>query len=235
MVAATARSDPPEETRHADVRLSAVERAGYQRTALRLEYATIGWNLLEVAFALVAGVAAGSLALVAFGLDSTIELFASLVVVAHTRRAVDASSERSRRALRAIAGSFLVLGAWLVVSGFVSLLHLHRPDRSLAGIGFMGLTVIVMLGLASAKRTVGSRLGSGPFVANAGLTFLDGCVAGAVCLALLLDTALGWWWADAVAAGLVGAASLGEGIRQWRDTVPAAGAPGGGEGRVPRQ
>ena len=111
----------------------------------------------------------------------------------------------------------MLLGAWLILTSAVSLLNHHRPDRSLPGIAFMVLTVAVMLALARAKRDVGVRLGSRPFIANAGLTFLDGCVAATVCLALLLDAALGWWWADALAAGSIGAASLGEGARRWQE------------------
>ena len=199
MAAAAAEPLPPEQ-------FAPGERGAARQRVVRLEYATVAWNLLEVGFTVAAGLAARSLALVAFGLDSLVEVFASLVVIAHTRRA-------QRWASKLIAASFGVIGAWLVAGALVALAAQHRPSQSPSGIAFMALTVLVMFGLARAKRRVGTALGSGPVVANSKMTFLDGCVAAGVCLALLVDLLLGWWWCDAVIAGAVGLVALREGAR----------------------
>lgn len=201
--------------------LSQAARA--RRTGLRLEYATLVWNLLEIAFALGAGLAARSLALVAFGLDSTVEVFASAVVVWDLRRPPPyedaAASPRVRRALRLIAASFLVVGVWLVGNAIVAFANQHRPSESPVGLAFMALTVVVMFSLARAKRHAGRQFGSRTLVANAGLTFLDGCVAAGVCLALVTDLAFGWWWADAGTALVVGLVAVNEARTGWREAA----------------
>ncbi len=204
MAAAAAQLLPPDD-------LGPEGRDDTGRTVIRLEYATVAWNLVEVVVAIAAGVAARSLALVAFGLDSLVEVFASSVVIAHTRQTSTAAAVPHRRALRLIAASFVFIGAWLVVGAAVALAGRHHPSQSGLGIAFMGVTVVMMLALAQGKLRAGRKLGSEPVVANARLTFLDGCVAAGVCLALLLDRGLGWWWFDAAAAGVIGLVALWEG------------------------
>ena len=192
-----------------------VERRA-RRTAVGLEYATVAWNLLEVMVAVVAGVAARSLGLVAFGLDSLVEVAASLVVIRHTQLPLAPSPRRLRRTLRAIAVCFVVLGGWLIVGAVVALVTGHAPASSPVGITFMAVTVAAMIGLARAKRNVGRKLGSEPVLANAAMTLLDGYVALGVCLALIADAVLGWWWADAAVAAAVGLAAIREGRLGWQ-------------------
>jgi divalent metal cation (Fe/Co/Zn/Cd) transporter len=184
-----------------------------QRRAKRLEHATVLWNTLEAVVTVSTGVVAHSLGLVAFGLDSLVEVFASLVVLWYLRG--DERSERSRRALKLIGGAFGFIGLYLAaqaVRGFVTGI---RADAAPLGTAFMAATVIVMFVLAAAKRDTGRRLDNDPLIANARLTFLDGCLACGVLLAILLDRTLGWWWCDPVAALVVAAAALNEARDKW--------------------
>jgi divalent metal cation (Fe/Co/Zn/Cd) transporter len=121
------------------------------RTAVRLEYATVGWNAVEAAVAVGSGIVAGSVALVAFGLDSAIEVVSATVVLVHLR-AVLAGSEpnavRQRRALRTIAVTFFALAAYVTVDAVVTLLSADRPSASPLGLAVTGVAVIVMPTLA---------------------------------------------------------------------------------------
>jgi len=190
---------------------------------MRLEYATTAWNLLEVVVTVSLGLAAGSLALVAFGLDSAVEVFASLVVIWQMRGDNERSdNRRTRRALRLMAAAFVVLGLYLAANAVFAIVNANEPSTSPVGAGFMAATVVVMFGLAAGKRRVGRRLGSRPLVANARMTFLDGCLAAGVCAALVADLALGWWWGDPVAAAVVALLATREGIKGWREADDAA-------------
>jgi len=182
--------------------------AALQRRGQRLEYATVAWNCLEAVVAVTTGLAAHSLGLVAFGLDSLVEVFASLVVLWYLGG--DEKSERSRRALRLIGVAFGVLGVYLVVQAVRGFITHVSPESAPLGTAFMAATVAVMFGLAAAKRMTGRALGNKPLEANARLTFLDGCLATGVLVALLLDRVVGWWWADPLAALIVGLAAVNE-------------------------
>jgi divalent metal cation (Fe/Co/Zn/Cd) transporter len=185
----------------------------------RLQWATIAWNAAEVFVTIGLGVAAGSLALVAFGLDSLIEVFASLVVLWHmnpTERAeFDGADEHERtardtRARHLVALAFAVLAAYLLIASTRTLWVGSDPDSSPIGIGYLAVTAVVMFTLARAKRHVGIRLASEPFLAEASMTLLDGFLATGILTALVLNTAFGWWWADPVAAILVGLVAANE-------------------------
>ncbi len=143
-------------------------RTRLQRTALRLEYATIAWNLGEAVLTVGLGIAAGSLALIGFGTDSVIEVFASGVVVWHVRPGHETDRpDRTRRALRLVAGAFLALA---VVLAFVSVRDLalgRRADASPIGIAYLAVTAVVMFTLAWKKRRVAARLDSAPLRSEA--------------------------------------------------------------------
>lgn len=163
------------------------------------------------------GLAAGSLALVAFGLDSAVEVFASLVVIWHMRGNDERSDQRrARRALRLMAAAFVVLGVYLAGHAVFAVVNGNEPSTSPAGAAFMAATIVVMFSLATAKRRAGLRLGSTPLIANARMTFLDGCLAAGVCTALVLDVVLGWWWCDPLAAAVVAGLAAREGVKGWK-------------------
>jgi divalent metal cation (Fe/Co/Zn/Cd) transporter len=187
-----------------------------RRRGQLLEYATVAWNSLEAIVAVGTGVAAHSLALVAFGLDSCIEVFASVVVLWHLGRSSSRrSDEHSTRALRLIALAFIVLGAYLAVQAIRGLVTRAHPASSPLGTAFMAATVVVMFTLAWAKRRVGDALGNRPLATDATMTLIDGFLASGVLLALVLDRTAGLWWADPLAAGVVAVVALNEGREGW--------------------
>ncbi|MCZ7530229.1 MAG: cation transporter [Acidimicrobiia bacterium] len=178
------------------------------RRAIRLEWLTIAWNAAEVFITIGLGIAAGSLALVAFGLDSLVEIWASVAVIRHLRQDRAGSAQRPpAQALRRVAAAFALLAAFLLVAASARLATGAQPDDSPIGIVYLAVTVLVMLGLARAKAAVGRDLGDTPLSAEARMTFLDACLAASVLAALVLDATLGWWWSDPLAAMVVGGAA----------------------------
>lgn len=185
---------------------------GLRRRALRLEYATIGWNILEGLAALIAGLLAGSVALVAFGLDSSVEVFASAVVVWELR---GADRRRERRAVRAIGVAYLVVAVYVLLDAGNALRNANRPEASPIGMLLLACTVVVMLGLGIAKLRVGRALDSATVVADGRFSLVDGSLAGAVLIGLALTALFGWWWADALLAIGISLVAFREGREAW--------------------
>jgi divalent metal cation (Fe/Co/Zn/Cd) transporter len=189
--------------------------------ALRLEWATNWWNVMEVVVTISLGVQAGSLALIAFGLDSVVEIFASTVVIRNLRDdRHDPGDRRVHRALRLLAVAFWLLAAFLTVASARGLIRGDRPDGSPFGIAYLTVTAFVMFRLARLKRVTADELVSEPLHAEAGMTFLDGCLSTGILTALVLNASLGWWWTDAAAALLVAGFAINEGIAHWRESAP---------------
>jgi divalent metal cation (Fe/Co/Zn/Cd) transporter len=197
------------------------DRARLQRLALRLEYATIAWNLGEAVFTIGLGIAAGSLALIGFGTDSIIEMFASSVVVWHIRPGhATEDAARTRRALRLVAAAFIGLAVVLAVVSIRDLALGRRAGESVAGIIYLAITAVVMFTLAVVKRRTADALGSAPLRSEASLTFLDGILSTLTLTGLALNAVLGWAWADPAAALIVAFAAANEGRE---NLVEAAG------------
>lgn len=186
-------------------------RARLQRRALRLEYATILWNVGEAVFTVTLGIAAGSLALIAFGTDSVIEVFASSVVIWHVRpeHATD-RPDRTRRALRLVAIAFAGLTVVLAIASIRELVSGHRAGESVIGIVYLALTAVVMFSLAVVKHRTAARLDSAPLRSEASLTFLDGILSTLTLTGLALNALFGWARADPAAALFVPAAAANE-------------------------
>ena len=188
---------------------------------VRLEWATNFWNATEVVVTVSLGVRAGSLALIAFGLDSVVEIFASTVVIRNLRdRRHDPGDRRIHRSLRLIAVAFWLLAAFLVVLSVRGLARGDRPESSPLGVGYLAITAVAMLGLARLKRVTADDLGSETLHAEAAMTLLDGCLAAGILAALVLNTWLGWWWTDGAAALLVAGFAINDGFDHWRGSAP---------------
>ena len=183
-----------------------------QRRGIRLEWATTGWNLMEVFITIGLGVAAGSLALVAFGLSSMIEVFASTVVIWHLRAGRDPAPHLTQLAFKLIGIAFFALAAFLFVTAIRSLILGLHPGESPLGIAYLALTATVMFTLAGIKRRTARAMGSGPLEAEAAMTFLDGCLCIGILTALGVNILFGWWWADAMAALGIGVFAAREGL-----------------------
>ncbi len=198
---------------------TSTERESLQRRALRLEYATIAWNIGEAVLTIALGVVASSLALIGFGTVSIVEVFASSVVVWHIRIGERDHPERTRLALRLIAAAFLVLAVVLAVAAVNDLVTGRRADESPAGIVYLAMAATVMFSLAFAKRRTANRLDSAPLHSEAAVTFLDGVLSTTTLVGLALNAWLGWWWADPAAALLVALAAVGEARETWNEAV----------------
>ena len=180
--------------------LDLARRDGLLRRGLRLEYATLGWNVVEIGFLVWAAASARSVALAGFALDSCIEIFASIVVVWQLTGTSDAHDER--RAVRLIGIAFFLLAAAIAVQAVVTLALGVHPDSSTLGIAWLAATCVVMFGLATAKARTGAALANPVLQAEAKVTVVDGALAAGILAGLVLNARAGWWWAD-VAAGVI--------------------------------
>ncbi len=163
--------------------------------------------------AIIAGLLAHSVALVAFGLDSSVEVFVSLTVVWELRRS---DRERERRALRLIGVAYLVVAVYVGWDAIRALLGGNRPEASPGGMLLLAGTVLVMFGLGVAKLRVGHTMDSPTVVADGRFSLIDGSLALAVLVGLVMTASFGWWWADGLLALVIAVVALREGIAAWR-------------------
>ena len=179
---------------------------------------TIGWNSVEGVIAIAAGVAAGSVSLIGFGLDSGIEVSAAVILVwrlAQERR-TGCKQEVDKRAQRLIAVSFAALALYVGVESMRDLVTADRPDESLVGIVMAALSLVVMPLLARAKRRMAPLMGSRAVEAEATQTVLCALMSGGLLLGLGANAALGWWWADPLAGLFIAALAGYETVAVWR-------------------
>jgi divalent metal cation (Fe/Co/Zn/Cd) transporter len=179
---------------------------------------TIGWNIVEGVVGLTAGIIAGSISLIAFGLDSGVEVSTSLVLMwrlAQERRG-GCMAEHDRRATRAIAVCFGVLAVYVTFEAIAQLTAQRAPDVSVPGIAIAAASLVLMPLLARAKRRLGPVLGSQAVVSEARQTELCAWLSGVVLLGLGANAAFGWWWADPTAALVVAGFAGFETVRTWR-------------------
>jgi divalent metal cation (Fe/Co/Zn/Cd) transporter len=192
------------------------------RRGLRLEYLTVGWNVVEGGVAVTAGVAAGSPALIGFGVDSVIESISGFVLIwrlAGERsggRGGEAIERIERRAERLVGASFLLLAAYVAFEAVRALVLAEAPDASPIGIGLTALSIAVMLWLARAKRRTGERLGSRALIADAQQTYACWYLSITALAGLALNALFGWWWADPLAALGIVVFLVREGREAWR-------------------
>jgi divalent metal cation (Fe/Co/Zn/Cd) transporter len=181
----------------------------------RLEYLTLAWNSLEAVAAIGAGLIAGSIALVGFGLDSVIECFSGGVLLWRLR-AGEEGERREQMALRLVGVSFLALAIYVAYNAISSLARHQTPERSWFGVAVAIASLIAMPLLARAKRRVAAELVSGALHADSRQTDICASLSAILLGGLLLNALLHWWWADPV-AGLVMAPIIGrEGVEALR-------------------
>jgi divalent metal cation (Fe/Co/Zn/Cd) transporter len=197
------------------VQIGGVERVGLIRRGRRLEYLTIGWNLVEAAVAVGAGLVAGSAALVGFGFDSLIESTSGGALL--WRLSSDEDSERREKiALRLVGASFLLLAAYVAFDAGKSLIYGEPPDESYAGIALAAVSLAVMPVLARAKRRVAAGLGSRALQADSRQTDICAYLSAILLGGLLLNALFGWWWADPAAALVMVPIIVKEGVEALR-------------------
>jgi divalent metal cation (Fe/Co/Zn/Cd) transporter len=174
-------------------------RRALLRRGFALEYVTLAWNVIGIVVLAIAAVSARSVALAGFGLDSLIEIGASTVVIWELS---GTGEERQRRGLRLIGCAFAALAAYLLVQSTVVVAAAYHPRHSVPGIIWTAVTAAVMFALAAGKARTGRALDNPVLRTEGRVTMIDGILATAVLLGLVLNATLGWWWADP-AAGYV--------------------------------
>ncbi|HEY1970352.1 MAG TPA: cation transporter [Pseudonocardia sp.] len=189
-------------------------RAVLARRIRLLVATTIGYNVVEAAVAITAGTRAGSGALVGFGLDSVIEV-ASAAAVAWQFGGPDPRA-RERHALRIIALSFFALAGYVTIEAAQALLAARPAGHSTVGIVLAAVSLLVMPALSVAQRRAGRELGSASAVADSRQTLLCTYLSGVLLVGLLLNSLLGWWWADPLVALGIAAVAAREGRQAWR-------------------
>ena len=197
-------------------RLTPAETLSLQRRARMLASGGIAWHFVEFAIAIGAGLAASSIALVGFGIDSLIESVAGLVVIWLFTGSRVHSRTAERRAQQMIAISFYVLAAYVAVESVRMLVAADHPEASWVGIGLALVTAPTMPILARAKRRVGSRLGSAATVKEGAQNMVCAYLSIALLVGLLANALAGWWWADPAAALVIAGVALKEGRESWR-------------------
>lgn len=196
-------------------RQDSVASIGHLRSGRRLEYVTLGWNVLEAVVSIVAGAAAGSTALLGFGVDSVIESASGATLLWRLQDDAD-HSRREGVALRLVGVSFLGLGAWVAYDSIASLWSGAAADVSYAGIVIAALSLVVMPWLARRKRQVAASLDSRALASDSRQTSLCAYLSAILLGGLVLNAAFGWWWADAVAALVMVPIIVHEGVEALR-------------------
>jgi divalent metal cation (Fe/Co/Zn/Cd) transporter len=190
------------------------ERQRLGRRAQWLAGASVAYNLIEAIIAVSAGLVAGSVALVGFGLDSVVEVSSGLIILWQFRHRLPET--RERQALRLLALSFFALAAYVTFESVRALVTGAQPDVSPVGIGLAVASLIVMPFLSWAQRRTGKSLGSNAVVADSTQTLLCTYLSAVLLVGLVLNATLGWTWADPIAGLIIAAVALREGVEAWR-------------------
>lgn len=199
------------------------DRTALLKKASRLEYLTVGWNVVEGVIAVAAALAAGSVALLGFGLDSFVESTSGLILLwrlSREQRSTDASAEDierlDRRAHRLVGATLLLLAAYIAVDSTLALWNEERPEVSFVGLGLVSVSIAVMFWLARAKAQAARELGSRALEADSFQTLACWWLSVVTLVGLGANAAFGWWWADPIAALGVSALAIREGHEAWR-------------------
>lgn len=189
-------------------------RRGVLRQRVRLVVlATISYNVVEAVVAIWAGRASSSAALIGFGLDSVVEVLSAAAVA--WQFAAPEPEKRERTAMRVIAFAFFALAAFVTVESVRTLLGAQEAGRSAVGIVLAAVSLVVMPGLSWIERRTGRELGSASAVADSRQTLLCAWLSAVLLVGLLLNSLFGWWWADPLAALVIAAFAVREGIEAW--------------------
>jgi divalent metal cation (Fe/Co/Zn/Cd) transporter len=190
----------PATDRQRGVRDRVMTGAALLRRGVNLERVTLAWNVVGIAVLAVAAIAARSVALAGFGLDSLVEIGASTVVLWEL---AGTDERRQHRALRLIGAAFIALAIYVAAQSTVVLVTGYHPRHSLVGIGWTALTAATMFVLAAGKAQTGRALNNPALLTEGRVTFVDGLLATAVLIGLALNAAFGAWWADPLAGFVI--------------------------------
>jgi divalent metal cation (Fe/Co/Zn/Cd) transporter len=216
--AGEALTTPPLEAPPLEAARVAHGSAGYLRLARRakwLSWASLGYMALEGLVAILAGIMAGSIALIGFGIDSAIEGFASVVIVWRFTGWRTLSEDAERKAQKLVAVQFFILAPYVTVEAVRALVNGAHPEESLVGIALAASSVVVMPVLGRAKQRIGSRIGSSATASEGKQNLLCAYLAAALLVGLLGNALLGAWWLDSVVALYIAFVAVKEGREAW--------------------
>lgn len=208
----------------APVSLSAEDRTRLGRRAQLLAGTSVAYNVIEAVIAITAGVVAGSVALVGFGLDSIVEVSSGVIILWQFRHRIPEA--REKQALRLMALSFFALAAYVTFESGRALVTGSDPDASPLGIGLAVVSLVIMPFLSWAQRRTGRALGSNAVVADSTQTLLCTYLSGVLLVGLVLNATLGWSWADPIAGLVIAAVAVHEGLEAWRGENCCAASAG---------
>jgi divalent metal cation (Fe/Co/Zn/Cd) transporter len=186
------------------------------RKAKWLSWTSLGYMALEGAVAIIAGIAAGSIALIGFGLDSAIEGFASVVIVWRFTGWRTLSHEAENRAQKLVAIQFFILAPYVGIESIRALLDGHHAEVSVVGIALAASSLVAMPWLGRAKQRIGTRIGSSATASEGKQNLLCAYLAGALLVGLLGNAVFGAWWLDPVVGLLIAGLAIQEGRESWR-------------------
>lgn len=186
------------------------------RRARLLSWASLAYMSLEGLVAVVAGIVAGSIALIGFGIDSAIEGFASVIIVWRFTGSRTLSHRAEERAQKLVAVQFFILAPYVTFEAVRALVGGSRPEESLVGVALAATSIVVMPLLGRAKQRIGSRIGSSATASEGKQNLLCAYLAAALLVGLLGNALLGAWWLDPVVALFIAAVAVQEGREAWR-------------------
>ncbi len=192
------------------------DRSTLVRRAKLLAWVGMAWHAIEAVVAIAAGIAAGSIALIGFGIDSVVEAMAGFVLLWRFADSRHASERAERSAQKMIAVSFYVLAAYVGFEAVRGVVAGERPDGSTVGIVLAAATLLTMPPLAIAKERLAHELHSSATKAEGRQNMVCAYLAGALLVGLSANALLGWWWADPTAALVIAAVAVREGREAWR-------------------
>lgn len=192
------------------------DRERLARRARLLSWLSLGWMGVEGAVALLAGIAASSVALVGFGIDSAIEGFSSLIIVWRFSAARIDSEAAEEKAQKLVAITFFLLAPYIAIAALRDLIAGNHPEASWVGIGLAVSSLVLMPVLGIAKQRLGDQLGSAATKGEGAQNLLCAYMAAALLVGLVGNAALGFWWLDPAAALLIAGLAVNEGVESWR-------------------
>jgi divalent metal cation (Fe/Co/Zn/Cd) transporter len=190
------------------------------RKGFRLEIFSISWNVIETVVGMAAGLAAGSVALVGFALDSVVEASSATILLWRLRSETTGrrtAEEAERRAIRLVALAFFALGAYVGIRAVYDLVSGARPEESLVGVVLAIVSLVVMPVLAWRKRVLAKTLNSRAMRADSKQTTLCTYLSAFLLVGLAANSLFGWWWADPLAAMAIALVAVKEGWELWND------------------
>lgn len=181
------------------------------KKALLFEYLTIAWNVFEGVASVTVGLLSGSVALVAYGLESSVEVFASSLVVWELK---GTSKKREEIALKLIGLAYLVVSAYIFIHAIESILKGQHPQASLLGIILIVVTAVIMVALGFTKLNIGKHMESPTVLADAKFTLIDAALSITVLVGLVFNALFGFWWLDQALALFISGVAFREGVRE---------------------